>query len=228
MGTNELKLRFCHMLTAATLLRLSSLSPIVGCCGSKWEDPWRALCISSCLHCIQMQLSSNPTDTQIICCCLSQTGSQRYWCGTGRLCQDRFSPKSQKKWTARWRLLTSSHPKSGQFFLCHLAFFGDLFYEKRNQHVYPDLRYFLPFYLLLRIILEKDSYNSIETCILSRVKQITSPGGMHETSAWTWCTGKTQRDQVEREMGEGIGMGNTCKSMADSCQCMTNHYNIVK
>ena len=34
--------------------------------------------------------------------------------------------------------------------------------------------------------------NSIETCILSRVKQITSPGWMHETSAWAWCTGKTQ------------------------------------
>ena len=28
--------------------------------------------------------------------------------------------------------------------------------------------------------------NSIETCILSMVKQITSPGWMHETSAWTW------------------------------------------
>ena len=63
--------------------------------------------------------------------------------------------------------------------------------------------------------------NSIETCILSRVKQITSPGWMHETSAWTWCTGKTQRDRVEREVGGGIGMGNTCKSMADSFQCMT-------
>ena len=33
--------------------------------------------------------------------------------------------------------------------------------------------------------------NSIETCILPRVKQITSPGWMHETSARTWCTGKT-------------------------------------
>ena len=62
--------------------------------------------------------------------------------------------------------------------------------------------------------------DSIETCILSRVKQITSPGWMHETSAGTWCTGKTQRDRVEREVGGGIGMGNTCKSMADSCQCM--------
>ena len=63
--------------------------------------------------------------------------------------------------------------------------------------------------------------NSIETCISSRVKQITSPGWIHETSARGWCTGKTQRDQVEREVGGGIGMGNTCKSMADSCQCMT-------
>ena len=69
--------------------------------------------------------------------------------------------------------------------------------------------------------------NSIETCILSRVKQITSPGGMHETSAWAWCIGKTQRDRVEREVGGGIGMGNTCKSMADSCQCMTKPTTIL-
>ena len=33
--------------------------------------------------------------------------------------------------------------------------------------------------------------NSIKTCILSRVEQITSPGWMHETSARTWCNGKT-------------------------------------
>ena len=51
--------------------------------------------------------------------------------------------------------------------------------------------------------------NSIETCILSRVKQITGPGWMHETSARAWCTGKTQRNWVEREVGGGIGMGNT-------------------
>ena len=59
--------------------------------------------------------------------------------------------------------------------------------------------------------------NSIETCILSRVKQITSSGWVHETSAQSWCTGKTQRNQVEREVGGRIGMGNTYKSMADSC-----------
>ena len=39
-------------------------------------------------------------------------------------------------------------------------------------------------------------------------------------SAQGWCTGKTQRDGMGREAGGGIGMGNTCKSMADSCQCM--------
>ena len=69
--------------------------------------------------------------------------------------------------------------------------------------------------------------NSIETCILSRVKQITSPGWMHETSAQGWCTGKTQGNQVEREVGGGIGMGNTGKSMANSCQCMTKTTTIL-
>ena len=63
--------------------------------------------------------------------------------------------------------------------------------------------------------------NSIETCILSRVERITSPGWMHETSARTWCNGKTQRERVEREVGGGIGMGNTCKPIAVSFQCMT-------
>ena len=69
--------------------------------------------------------------------------------------------------------------------------------------------------------------NSIETCILSRMNQITSPGEMHETSARAWCTEKTQREQVEREVGGGIGMGNTCKTMADSCQCMTKPITIL-
>ena len=69
--------------------------------------------------------------------------------------------------------------------------------------------------------------NSIEICILSRVKQITSPGWMHETSAQGWCTGKTQRDGMEREVGGGIGMENTCESMADSCQCMAKTTTIL-
>ena len=69
--------------------------------------------------------------------------------------------------------------------------------------------------------------NSIETCTLSMVKQITSPCWMHETSAPGWCTGKTQRDWVEREVGGGIRMRNTYKSMADSCQCMTKTTTIL-
>ena len=69
--------------------------------------------------------------------------------------------------------------------------------------------------------------NSIETCILSIVKQITSPRWMHETSARGWCTEKTQRDGMGKEVGGGIGMGNTCKCMADSCQCMTKPTTIL-
>ena len=69
--------------------------------------------------------------------------------------------------------------------------------------------------------------NSIETSILSRVKQITSPGWMHGTGAQGWCTGKTQRDGIEREAGGGIGKGSTCKSMADSCQRMAKTTRIL-
>ena len=57
--------------------------------------------------------------------------------------------------------------------------------------------------------------------------QLTSPGWMHETSAQGWCTGKTQRNGMEREAGGGIRMGNTCKSMAVSCQCMAKTTTIL-
>ena len=69
--------------------------------------------------------------------------------------------------------------------------------------------------------------NSIETGILSMVKEITSPGWMHETRAQGWCTGKTQRDGMGREVGGEIGMGNTRRSMADSCQCMAKTTTIL-
>ena len=45
--------------------------------------------------------------------------------------------------------------------------------------------------------------NSIETSILSRVKQTTSPGWMHEMGAGGWRNGKTQRDGTGREAGGG-------------------------
>ena len=69
--------------------------------------------------------------------------------------------------------------------------------------------------------------NSVETSILSRMKQITSLGWMHETSAQGWCTGKTQRDGMGRYVGGGIWLGNTCKSMADACQCVAKTTTIV-
>ena len=49
--------------------------------------------------------------------------------------------------------------------------------------------------------------NSFKTCILSSVKQIASPGCMHETSTRGWCTGKTQRDGMGREVGGGVQDG---------------------
>ena len=61
---------------------------------------------------------------------------------------------------------------------------------------------------------------SIETCILSRVKQITRPGWMHETSAWPGALGKPRGIGWRGRLGGGIGMGNTCISKADSCQCI--------
>ena len=62
------------------------------------------------------------------------------------------------------------------------------------------------------------SDNSIETCILSYVKQISGPGSMHETG----CSGLVHWDDPEGwdEEGGGTGfrMGNTCTPIADSCQ----------
>ena len=45
--------------------------------------------------------------------------------------------------------------------------------------------------------------NSIKTCILSRVKQITSPGWMHETG----CSGLVYWDDPVGWDGEGGGRG---------------------
>ena len=60
--------------------------------------------------------------------------------------------------------------------------------------------------------------NSTETCILSHVKQIASPGSMHETR----CSGLVHWDDPEGWMGREVGgefrIGNTCTLVADSCQ----------
>ena len=62
--------------------------------------------------------------------------------------------------------------------------------------------------------------NGIETCILSHVKQIASPGSMHETG----ISGLVHWDDPEgwdgERCGRGFRMGNTHTPMADSCECM--------
>ena len=47
------------------------------------------------------------------------------------------------------------------------------------------------------------SENGIETCIISYVKQITSPGSMHDTG----CLGLVHWDDPEGWDGEGGGRG---------------------
>ena len=61
----------------------------------------------------------------------------------------------------------------------------------------------------------------ITTCLIRCLVKNTGPGWMHETSAQSWCSEKTWREQVGREVGGGIGMGKTCEPKAFSFQCMT-------
>ena len=49
--------------------------------------------------------------------------------------------------------------------------------------------------------------NSIETCTLSRVKQITSPGWMHETSAQAGALGRPRGMGWRRRRERGSGWG---------------------
>ena len=69
--------------------------------------------------------------------------------------------------------------------------------------------------------------NGIETCTLSYVKQIASPGSMHETGCQGSCTGMTLRDGMGRVVGGGFRMGNTCTPVADSCECMAKPTTIL-
>ena len=64
--------------------------------------------------------------------------------------------------------------------------------------------------------------NGIETCIISCKKRITSLGSMQDTGCLglVHLSGMTQRDDMGRVVGEGFRIGNSCTSVADSCQCM--------
>ena len=70
--------------------------------------------------------------------------------------------------------------------------------------------------------------NGIETCIISYMKQIASPGSMNNTGCLGWCTGITQRDGTGREVGGGYRMGNTCTPVAGSCGYMAKAIPYVK
>ena len=71
------------------------------------------------------------------------------------------------------------------------------------------------------------SKNSIETCILSYVKQIASAGSMHETV----CSGLVHWDDPEGSDGEGGGRGvqdrEHMHTMVDSCQCVAKTTTIL-
>ena len=62
-----------------------------------------------------------------------------------------------------------------------------------------------------------DSGDGIETCIISYVKRIASPGSMQDTG----CSGLVLWDDPEGWYGEGGGRGvqdgNMCTPVADAC-----------
>ena len=71
--------------------------------------------------------------------------------------------------------------------------------------------------------------NSIETCILPYVKQIASPGSMHETG----CSGLVHWDDPEGWDGEGggsggLGWGTHVHPWLIHVNVWQNQYNIVK
>ena len=69
--------------------------------------------------------------------------------------------------------------------------------------------------------------NGIETCKISCVKRIASPGLMHNTR----YSGLVHWDDPEgwmgKEVGEGFRMRNACTPMADSCQYMAKNTTIL-
>ena len=69
--------------------------------------------------------------------------------------------------------------------------------------------------------------NGIETCKLSHVKRIASPGSMIQ-DARGWCTGMTQRDGMGREVEGASGWGTHVHPWWIQVNVCQNQYNIVK
>ena len=57
--------------------------------------------------------------------------------------------------------------------------------------------------------------NGIETCLISYMKRIASPGSIQDP--WVWCTARTWRDGMGREVGGGFRMENMRTPVVDSC-----------
>ena len=70
--------------------------------------------------------------------------------------------------------------------------------------------------------------NGIETCIISYMKQITSPGSMHDTG----CLGLVHWDDLEGWYGEGVagssGWGTGVHPWWIHVDVWQNQYNIEK
>ena len=58
--------------------------------------------------------------------------------------------------------------------------------------------------------------NGIETCKISCMKRVCSPGSMHDTGCLGLAHWDDQRDGIGREEGGGFRMGNICIPVADS------------
>ena len=70
--------------------------------------------------------------------------------------------------------------------------------------------------------------NGTETCILSYVKQISSPGSMHDTRCSGLVHWITQRDGMRREVGGGFRIGTHVHLWQIHVNVWQNQYNIVK
>ena len=69
--------------------------------------------------------------------------------------------------------------------------------------------------------------NRIETCKISCMKRVASPGSMHDTG----CLGLVHWDDPEGwngEEGGGIRMGNTCIPVADSFRYLAKLIQLCK